>query len=149
MSIQAVFGVISLTLLVAAAGFSVERLSFLNSAERTTGTVTDVTSYNGRCGSRKSAHNCTIFTAMTEFSARSGEKYTVGVLAGKARGHGRGREYAAVKINDPVAVVYDPAAPAKAYEDTTWGVWSTPIMIMIFQIVFLFLSFLTRNRESE
>lgn len=146
---QPLYAVISLVLLVVVAGYAIERLAFLKRAEHTTGTVINVTSYNSRCGGRRSRYSCTKFNASVDFLTRESSKYTLKISVGSSRGHNQPLEYADVKVNGQVPVVYDPQNPSKAYEDTTWGVWGTPIMILIFQLGSFFTSMSEPKRRKE
>ena len=135
---QPSYAVLSLILFAVVVGYAIERITFLKRAERATGKVVEMSSSNGRCGGR-SKHNCTRYSALVHFLARDTNS-TLIISAGSSRGHDRPLEYADVHLNDQVPVVYDPLNPTKAYEDTTAGVWGTPILILIFQISSLFAS---------
>jgi hypothetical protein len=145
---QPTYALISLVLLVVVAGYAIERLMFLKRAEYTTGKVIDVTSYNGRCGGRKSRYSCTKFNASVEFLTGERSRYTFRISAGNARGHNRPLEDAKVVVDDQVPVVYDPRNPSKAYENTTWGVWGNPIMILILQLGSFFTSLSEPRRRK-
>ena len=144
------YAIISSVLLVVVVGYIIERVSFLRRAERTVGIVTEISSFNGRCGTRRSKHDCTKFYAKVHFTPMNTENiYLLEISAGSKRGHYQPISFANLKKNDSVPVVYDPHNPKKSYEDSLWGVWGTPIMIFFFQIGSFFSSLTEGRRRKE
>jgi hypothetical protein len=148
---QPIWAYISGALLLVALGFVVERVLFLQKAEQVTGVVSDISSYNDRCG-RSGKHRrryaCTKYNATIDFTTLRGESVRLTVSAGSTRGQDRPISNASKRVNQSVAVVYDPDNPAKAYEDTLFGVWGVPILIFIFQIAAMIGS-LTKGRRDQ
>lgn len=141
----------SMLLLLALLVYAGERIVFLARAERTIGTVVDITSTNDRCGSSRrssSRYDCTRFRAIVDFAAKNGSEHQLNISAGQSRGHDRPIERAKVKVGDEVPVVYDPNNPAKCYKNNFSSVWAGPIMIFITQICAFFLS-MVKPRERK
>lgn len=137
---QPIWAIASLVALLIIGGFVVDRCIFLHTAEHTIGRVLALNSYDSRCGRRRSRYNCTKFDATVEFSTKAAARYTLEVSAGSARGYHQPLSSASLRVNEGVPVVYDPNKPTRAYEDSLWGVWGTPIMLAVFQITSLFVS---------
>jgi hypothetical protein len=140
---------VSLILFIVLAAFVIERLWFLETAARTNGNVAEVTSYNSRCGGgrRNRSYSCTKFKAYIEFYANLGVMHRFSVSAGRKRGSNQSISYSRLAPGQNVPVVYDPKKPQKAYEDTLWGVWGTPIILFFGQIITFFSSML-RSKNS-
>lgn len=146
---QPFFALVSAVLLVVLIGYVYERLAFLNKAIHTTGTVVDVSSYNKTCGRRRSRHACTKYVAKVRFQNIAGKAHVLKISAGSKRGYNMPLSSADYHVNDPAKVVYDPENNDTAYEDSFWGVWSGPIMVFIFQILFFFFSLFEPKRRQE
>ena len=127
--------------------YSFERLNFLRTAEKTTGTVASLYAENDRCGG-KHKHNCTEFYARVHFRTRKEESAEFVVGAGKTRGHNQSLNYADRKVGDEVAVIYAPHNPTKSYVDTLWGVWGGPLMTLFVSFTSLFSSFSEPRRRK-
>ncbi|MCC7070321.1 MAG: DUF3592 domain-containing protein [Deltaproteobacteria bacterium] len=140
--------VVSGILLVGAIGFAVDRLIFLASAEKTQGTVERITASNGRCGSKKNKYPCTRFEAEVAFTTKKGRDGEITVSAGSARGNNQPTSAADLSVGRGVPVVYNPRNPSKAYQDSLWGVWGTPLMMFIGQVATLFGS-LSEGRRRQ
>lgn len=140
---------ISAALLVGVLGFTADRLIFLATAEKTNGTVERVTSSNGRCGSKKRKHPCTRFDAEVGFTTKAGRTGAVTVSAGSTRGYDQPTTNADLHVGDSVRVVYNPRKPSKAYEDSTWGVWGTPLILLIGQVATMFGAFSEGRRRGR
>jgi hypothetical protein len=125
--------------------FIADRSIFLARAEETVGEVTNLTSVNSRCGSRRSRHACTKFSAEVRFFG-AGDSQVLNVSAGSSRGHYRPLSAARHYRGERVNVVYNPRNPREAYRDTFWDVWSAPIVTLFVQIASLFAS--TRERKD-
>lgn len=146
---QPVFAFIAVLLLVAVAWFVVNRINFLRTAERTVGKVSSLSASNGTCGSRRTRHSCTRFKARVDFTTRKGASAALSISAGNKRGYDQPLSYASLHTGDRVPVVYNPLDPSgEAYEDSFFGVWGTPLMIAIAQIVTFFTS-LTEPRRRD
>ena len=116
--------------------YVVERAFFIMSAEKTLGSVVKVESYNSRCGGgkRRSKYDCTKFTSYVRYFNLKNSPYEISLSSGSSRGHNQPDSYARLKMGESVPIIYDPKNPAKAYEDTIWGVWGVPIMLFFGQI---------------
>lgn len=125
-----------------------DRAMFLWSAEKTTGTVVEITGRNDRCGRRKARYSCTKYSAQVEYATRSGSTHMLEISAGSARGHSQPTSRARVRKEGPVPVVYAPDEPTRAYEDTLFGVWGAPLMAGFAQIA-TFLGSLTEGRKRR
>ena len=125
-----------------------DRTMFLWSAEKTIGTVTELSGRNERCGRRKSRYSCTKFSAQVQYATRSGSTHTLDISAGSARGHNQPATRARVRKDGPVPVVYAPDQPDRAYEDTLFGVWGAPLMAGFAQIA-TFLGSLAEGRKRR
>ena len=134
--------------LVIALWLIVDRTMFLWSAEETIGTVVELTGRNDRCGSRKTRHSCTKFSAQVEYATKSGSTHTLEISAGSARGHNQPTSRARVRKDGPVPVVYAPDQPTRAYENTLFGVWGAPLWAGVAQIATL-LGSLTEGRKRR
>jgi hypothetical protein len=146
---QPFFALIALALLVAAGWFVMDRLTFLHTAERTAGKVVSVSARNDRCGGRRSRHSCTRYTAHINFSPlHSSGTYNLSISAGSHRGYDQPVNYASHTTGDAVQVVYNPKKPDEAYEDSLMGVWGTPIMLAIGQLISFFTSLTEPRRRS-
>lgn len=144
---QPIYGVIAAILLVVISGYVIERILFLQIAEKTTGTVYDISSTNSRCGGKR-RHNCTKFNASIKFNPLNNESEVRFVIsAGSSRGHNRPLKEADYRVGENVPVVYDPNKPTKAYEDSFFGVWGVPIMLLFFQIISFFTSLTEPKRR--
>ena len=122
-------------LAIVLAGYILERLWFLQRAQRTTGWVIDVSSYDSTCGSRRHRYSCTKYTAKIQFNAGSLGLTVFSVSAGSTRGYGMPVTRASMQPRQTVPVVYDPKNPSKAYQNTFWGVWGGPVGVFFFQIM--------------
>lgn len=142
-----IYLVISLILLVIVLGYSVERVLFLQSAQKTMGKVISLSAYNSRCGGRRNRHSCTKYDATVEFFTTDGVKWLLPISAGSHRGHNMPVSYADHKVNQPIPVIYSPTNPKKAYEDTLFGVWGGPLMLLFAQIGTFFSSFFEGRRR--
>lgn len=116
-------------LLVVALGLFVKQALLLASAQTTTGHVVSVTSKDGRCGSRRSKHNCTRFSSTIEFTV-DGTTHTLQRSAGRTRGHGRPVSDADRQVGDAVAVVH--GAGGKPAYAGKGDVWMAPILTLVF-----------------
>jgi hypothetical protein len=125
---------VSAVLLFVVLGFVVDRLLFLRSAQTSMGTVVNVTSYNGTCGSKNNRHTCTKYNADVEFPDKQNTRHRLNISAGSCRGSNQSLSNASYGIGAKVEVVYDPDKPSRAYPNTFFGVWGTPIMVFAFQI---------------
>jgi hypothetical protein len=145
------FAGISFILLIIFAGFVIERLAFIRSADTTDGTVISVDSRNGRCGGgrRKRSYACTRFESTVEFVSKSGARYTLLVSSGSARGQNQPRSKARLQEGSLVPVIYDPTNPASVYENTVWGVWGMPILLFFLQIGTFIASFFSPNTQKK
>jgi hypothetical protein len=132
--------VVSGGLLVLAIGLGVERLVFLETAIETTGTVSEVTGENSRCGSRHSRRDCTEFTASITFE-HHGETYTTTTGAGSERGRDQPVSEADLHVGERVPVVFSPGDPGRAYHDSFWDLWSWPLMALAGQVATMFGAF--------
>lgn len=137
---------ISIVLFLVVLGFVAHRLLFLYSAETSIGTVTNVTSYNSTCGSNKSRYRCTKYTADVAFPDKQNRQHRLNVDAGSCRGSNQSLSYASYGVGASVEVVYDPSKPSRAYRNTFFGVWGTPIMIFAFQVSSFFASLFDKKR---
>jgi Protein of unknown function (DUF3592) len=136
-----VYFIISVILLLVVAGFACQRAVFLQSARRIEGKVVGVTATDSRCGSRRSRHDCTRFKAHVKYTPpETGRDYTLDISAGSAYGNFQPLEKARLHTGESVKIAYNPQSPQTAYEDTFWGIWGTPVSIMIAQIVAFFSS---------
>jgi hypothetical protein len=142
---------ISMVLLLIAGGFAIERLWFLSQAEKTQGTVTQVTASNGQCGGgrRRSSHACTRFTAHIGFAAPGGNSGGITIGAGNSRGHGQPITRANYRVSQKVPVVYDPHNVARAYHDSLMSIWNVPIFIMVAQVATLVASMCESRRKRS
>jgi hypothetical protein len=145
-----IFAAISGILLLVVIGFVVERLRFLDSAQKTVGQVSEVRSHNTRCGSSgkgKKKYPCTKYDATVDYSAPGySETFHLELSAGSARGTGQPLSEADYKRGDAVKVVYDPKNPSKAYQDSLFGVWGAPIVLFVVQLATMFGSLVERKR---
>lgn len=125
------------------------RVIFLQTAEKTTGTVIKVSAYNGRCGGgrRRRSYPCTKFHADIMFHDLKGASYRFNVSSGSSRGDNQPISYSRLKLNSAVPVIYDPKNPTTVYEDTLWGVWATPIFLFFAQVASFFGSLFDRKRR--
>lgn len=139
--------VVSGILLVVALGFAIDRALFLVTAERTSGSVERITSSNGRCGSKKNKYDCTRFQAIVGFTTKDGRAGEITVSAGSSRGYDQPSSAADLSVRQAVPVVYSPRNPAKAYQNSLWGVWGAPLMAFIGQLATLFGSFSEGRRR--
>lgn len=148
---QPVFAFLAFLLLLAVAWFIADRVKFLHTAERTKGTVTNVQSYNDRCGGgrRRSSYSCTKFRAYVEYTLPGNAKYNICISAGSKRGYDQPLSGASYHVGMPVNVVYNPGKPTEAYEDTMMGVWGTPIMIAVFQVITFIVSLTEPKRRRS
>ena len=126
---------ISMILLVLLVLKVVERIIFLSMAQHTTGTVTNLTRYNDRCGGRKSRYSCTKFKAVVQYKGlKDGKTYTLNIEAGSSRGYDVPISFAKYHIDGYAPIVYSTNKPSKAYEDTFTGVWGLCILLLMCQI---------------
>ena len=139
--------VVSAVCLTVALWLVADRVMFLMKAEETVGTVADVTASNGRCGSRRSKHNCTRYGARVEYETGAGV-HSLSISAGSARGHSQPLSRARVQKNGRVPVVYSPDTPERSYENTVFGVWGAPLMAFFAQIA-TFIGSLTKGRARR
>lgn len=113
----------------------VERAFFLATAEETQGVVVTVESSNSSCGSSKRRYACTKFKAFVEYRAGTNPApFTIDISAGSSRGRDRPLSEADLHKGASVPVVYSPTNPAKAYQNTFFGVWGAPIIAGIAQL---------------
>jgi hypothetical protein len=146
---QPLYAMLSAVLLAVVLWFVADRVMFLKRAQHTTGSVVSVTARNDRCGGRRSRHSCTRFQAAVRYSPEGGgASYSLSLSGGDAYGYDQPVSRASYAVGQRVPVVYDPAHPEKSYEDSFTGVWGTPIMAFVFQIVFFFTS-LTEPRRRR
>ena len=138
--------VISGALLLLAVGLGVERLVFIETAMEATGTVSSVSGTNGRCGSRRSKHDCTEFTATITFDHR-GQKFSTTTGAGSQRGHGVSTSRASHRVGERLPVVFEPGNPGRAYHDTFFDLWCWPLMALGGQIATMFGAFVPPKRS--
>lgn len=137
---------ISAILLFVVLWFVVDRLWFLQSAETAMGTVRNVTSYNDRCGSKNNRYACTKFNADVAFVDKNNSSYQISISAGSCRGSNQALSNASYGVGANVEVVYDPKNPRRAYQNTFFGVWGTPIMVFAFQVSSFFASLFEKKR---
>lgn len=142
---------ISLALLAVLIWYVGDRILFIQSAEHTIGQVVEVSAYNSRCGGgrRKRSYSCTKFTAKIEFRAQTNQIHHLKISAGRSRGHNQPISHSRIKVKDRIAVIYDPEAPNKAYEDSFMGIWGTPIIIFMAQISTFFSSLFSSKKKEE
>ncbi len=146
---QPFFLFIAVALLVVVAWFVMDRIIFLRTAEKTVGKVTHISFVDNRCGGRKRRHRCTRFTAHVQYVPLAGRLYNMNVSAGDVRGHGQPISRASLQVGSRVVVVYDPKNPAKAYEDSLFGVWGAPLMAFFAQIASLITSLTEPRRRNS
>jgi len=141
--------IISLVLLLVVAWFVVDRIMFLQTAKKAAGSVVSLTSHNDRCGSKRSRHSCTRYHAIVGYAAEeTGRRHSLKISAGTSRGHDQPLSNASMQMNDVVPVIYSSGNPDKVYEDTTYGVWGTPIIALVAQLCAFFTS-LTEPRRRR
>lgn len=141
---------VSFILLLVFGWLTVDRVIFLHHARRTEGRITSITGTDSTCGGRRNRHPCTDFTAQVQYKPQeTGQTLTLSVDAGSARGHFQSIDLASRRIGQSVTVAYSPARPATAYEDTFWGVWSTPLQVLFFQVLAFIFGLPDRNRYSS
>ena len=146
---QPVYALISALLLAVVLWFVVDRLIFLHSAQRTTGTVVGVTAENDRCGGRRTRYSCTQFHAVVEYRPEGQQgRFRLNISAGSARGHNQPVSRADVQVNSAVPVAYNPRKPGESYEDTIFGIWGAPLMAFLFQVG-AFVTSLTEPRRRR
>jgi hypothetical protein len=142
---------IALIFFLAFTYFVVERVLFINAAERTVGTVTEVLSKDGRCGGgrRRRRYPCTKFVAVVTYVVDQ-KMFRLNLSAGSARGYDRPIDRASYTHQQHVKVVYSRENPAHAYEDSLWGVWAVPIILFFGQLVTFITSLVEpRKRVKE
>jgi hypothetical protein len=144
---QPIYAAISAALLLSIVIYVNERINFINKGLDTTGTVVKISSYNARCGGRRSRYSCTRFRAHVEYFDLKKVGYVLSIGAGTAGGYDRSNDNADVKIAGKIGIKYDPDNPSKAYENTLWGIWGGPIMLLIVQISTLVTSFVDPKRK--
>jgi len=130
-------------------GYVIERMIFLSTAVKASGTVISVDAHNGRCGGgrRRAKNPCTKFNSTVEFQASNGRPYRFSVSSGSTRGSDKPTSNARLKIGAAVPVVYSPKDPSKAYEDSLWGVWAIPIFLFVGHLAALVASFMEPRRR--
>jgi hypothetical protein len=140
---------VSLILFLGLAYFVIERIIFINNAEHTEGTVTEIRARNSTCGGsrRRRSYSCTKFNANVKYQVTNKE-YILNLSAGSARGDNRSTEQATYNYHQKINVIYNPKDPAHAYEDSIWGVWAVPIMLFFGQIV-TFITSLTEPKKRS
>jgi hypothetical protein len=152
------FFAISMLVLIILLWLIVDRIYFLASALKTTGTVYDISSTNSTCrtggnrsrGKRYRSYNCTKFDAHIKyFPVNETFEVRFSISAGSSKGHNSNASNASFSKNQIVPVVYDPKNPEKIYEDSFFGVWGTPFMVFIFNIFSFFIAFTSDSRRKN
>ena len=118
------------------------------SAETTVGEVITVDASDDTCGSKRSRHSCTKFTARVQYQTPPDLTFHILVSAGSARGHGQPVERAVPNVGDRLEVVYSTETPSRAYQNTLFGVWGVPLMAGFFHVATMIGS-LTEGRRRR
>lgn len=142
---------ISLILLLLALGFAIDRILFLKTATETQGTVISVDSSNGRCGGgkRRRSRPCTRFVSIVQFADLEARPQQLSISSGSRRGHDQPSTYSRLPIGKSVSILYDPNDPSKAFENTTWGVWGIPLMLLFGQLITFVISLMEPRPKSK
>lgn len=121
------FAIACVVLLISGVFLSGKRALFLWGAEKTKGTIASITGTNTTCGRKSSKRDCTQFHAQVAYTAKNGEKHTLGISAGSTDGHNIGIQNAKAKIGGIVEVLYDPSNPSIAYDNSFFSLWFAPL----------------------
>jgi hypothetical protein len=140
--------VVSLLALALAAMLGLRQAKFLADAEKAMGEVTTISRSNSRCGRKNHRYGCTEFAAVVVFTARSGQTGSITVPAGSTRGLDMPSSNADYRAGDTVPIIYDPDHMDRAYQNTTWGIWSAPLIALIVHLATLVGS-MTERRERR
>lgn len=140
--------IISLALCLPLGYFLIDRISFVQVAQRTSGVVEDVWGHNGSCGRKRSRHDCTRYDARLRYQTSAGQ-YRIVVSAGSARGHNQPVSRARYAVGAREIVAYDPRNPARAYRNKLWDIWGTPLVTFFVQICTFLASFSERKKERR
>ncbi len=148
---QPIFAAISLALFVGLIYCVIDRIAFLKRAQRADGIVTQITSYNSRCGGgrRSRSYACTKFTAHISYRTQTGLPIDFTVGAGSSRGSNLPHNYASMREGQSTLVIYDPKDPSNAYISMA-SVWFTPFALFVSQLISGFSSLVKpRNQNSQ
>lgn len=121
-------------LLLVSGWFFVDRVTFIRSAQKATGEVTQIDANQTRCSRssgtgkrrRTSHYDCTNFSARVTYTTSSGDVRTFNVGAGSVIGHTDDIARANRRMGARVPVIYNPKDPDEAYQDTLLAVWGLP-----------------------
>lgn len=127
--------------LLVALGLFAWRGVFWLTAYETDGVVSAIESKNTQCGSKRSKHACTRFTAVLTFHAHDGSSHRTTTSAGEERGYSQPVTDADRRVGEHLPVLYSPLDPDDACHDSVWDVWGAPILAMVVQVITLFGSF--------
>lgn len=117
--------------------FLIDRIQFVSVAQTTPGTVEQVTAKNSTCKRRRySRYACTLFRATIGYDVE-GRHYRLQVAAGRARNHNQPISRAKYRKGERERVAFDPDRPSRAYRDTFWDIWGTPLMTFFVQLAAL------------
>ncbi|MDB2682845.1 hypothetical protein N9Z27_01165 [Alphaproteobacteria bacterium] len=132
-------------ILITAFVYGVGRIVLLTTAERTTGTIVQVVSENGRCGGARwpFRHTCTKYKAAVIFSDINNKSHTIHLNIGHGDGYNIPLSEARLQINDGIKIVYSPYYPEKAFEDSIIEIWIAPVCLFLGGLIVLFYSFST------
>lgn len=142
--------------IIIAAVFALERLYFLSRAEKTNGYVSNISSYEGRCGGgrRRASYPCTRYSADIKFYGRNGSENHFDVDAGSMRylkhSYGNLTSGATSKytLGQSIPIIFNPNNPSRAYIDSTMDVWATPLGCLLGGVICMISSLFEPRRSS-
>ncbi len=105
--------------------------------------VTNISSMDDSCRSRRSSYACTRYTAQIEYDL-NGQRWKGTIGAGSARGHGQPTSYSDLKVGAPAIVMYNPKKPGPIYRQERGPSWFH--MMVLMSLVGLIISFLAYRK---
>lgn len=136
------FGV-SILLLVGGILFFGSRMVFLWTAAEVVGQVSRIEARDVSCvekgrGIQRDFH-CTQFTAYVRYRVE-GVSYETNIDAGETDLRNAPISYATQKPGDSVPLLYDRLSPQSTLVNSPWGIWSSPVVILVAHFLTLLLS---------
>ena len=122
--------------------FALKTLLLLSNSEKTTGSVSNIESYQSRCGGgkRRRSYPCTKYNAIVSYYSKQGAgPYTLTLSAGSSRSNSSAGG-ASYSQGQSLPIVYSKSSPSDARHDTLFGVWKWELGSSGVAVLFFFVS---------